>query len=64
MPYYRVAKTAELDLLFDWLAKQLRRLRQAHPDQRVLLGYLDQEYKQAENSASPNAVGVERSELQ
>ncbi|MCI0534245.1 MAG: hypothetical protein L0Z50_03350 [Verrucomicrobiales bacterium] len=49
MPYYRVAKTAELDLLFDWLAEQLRQLRQAHPDQSVLLDYLDQEYKQAEN---------------
>ena len=49
MPYYQVAKTAELDLLFDWLAEQLRQLRQARPDQRVLLGYLDQQYKQAEN---------------
>ncbi|MCI0540195.1 MAG: hypothetical protein L0Z50_33740 [Verrucomicrobiales bacterium] len=49
MPSYRFAKTAELDLLFDWLAEQLRQLRQANPDHRVLLDYLDQEYKQAEN---------------
>jgi len=49
MPSYRVAKTAELDLLFDWLADELRQLRQSNPDHRVLLDCLDQEFKQAEN---------------
>lgn len=48
MSSYRVAKTAELDLLFDWLADELRQLRQTNPDHHVLLDYLDQEYKQAE----------------
>lgn len=48
MPSYRIAKTAELDIQFDWLAEQLRQLRQANPDQGVLLNYLDQQYKQAE----------------
>lgn len=48
MSSYRVAKTAELDLLFDWLAEELRQLRQSNPDHHVLLDYLDQEYKQAE----------------
>ncbi len=49
MPYYRIAKTAELDLLFYWLEEQLRLLRAANPDHCVLLNYLDQEYKRAEN---------------
>jgi hypothetical protein len=49
MPSYRIAKTAELDILFDWLADQLRQLRQANPDHRVILDHLDQQYNQAEN---------------
>jgi len=48
MPYYRIAKTAELDLLFDWLEDQLRQLRQANPEHGVLLNHLDQEYKRSE----------------
>ncbi|ODU24918.1 MAG: hypothetical protein ABS95_01295 [Verrucomicrobia bacterium SCN 57-15] len=48
MPSYRIAKTAELDILFDWLADQLRQLRQANPDHRVILDHLDQQYNQAE----------------
>jgi len=42
MPYYRIAKTAELDLLFNWLEEQLRQLRAANPEHAVLLNYLDQ----------------------
>ncbi len=49
MPSYRIAKTAELDILFDWLEDQLRQLRQTNPDHRVVLDYLDQQYTQAEN---------------
>lgn len=49
MSSYRIAKTAELDILFDWLADQLRQLRQANPDHRVILDHLDQQYNQAEN---------------
>ncbi len=49
MPSYRIAKTAELDILFDWLADQLRQLRQSNPDHRVILDHLDQQYAQAEN---------------
>lgn len=49
MPSYRIAKTAELDILFDWLADQLRHLRQSNPDHRVILDHLDQQYAQAEN---------------
>jgi hypothetical protein len=48
MPYYRIAKTAELDLLFNWLEEQLRQLRAANPEHAVLLNYLDQEYKRAD----------------
>jgi hypothetical protein len=48
MPSYRIAKTAELDILFDWLAEQLRLLRLTNPDHRVILDYLDQQYRQAE----------------
>jgi hypothetical protein len=49
MPNYRNAKTAEMDLLFDWLKEQLRELRTANSEHAVLLNYLDQEYKQAED---------------
>jgi hypothetical protein len=49
MSSYRVDKTAELDLLFDWLAEELRQLRKSNPDHAVLLDCLDQEYKQAES---------------
>ena len=49
MPSYRIAKTAELDILFDWLADQLRQLRHTNPDHGVILNYLDREYQQAEN---------------
>jgi hypothetical protein len=48
MPHYRIAKTAELDLLFYWLEDQLRQLRQTNPVHNVLLDYLDQQFQKAE----------------
>lgn len=48
MPHYRNAKTAELDLLFNWLENQLSTLKQANPQQAALFARLDQAYQQAE----------------
>ena len=48
MPY-RFAKTAELDLLFDWLKLQLEEVRKSNPDHSTILDVLEKEYQAQEN---------------